>query len=701
MANIVSKLAVALGLEASEFNEGLSKAKGEMTTAMATGTALGEVAVKIGEHFLESAKQAIEFADQMASIARANDMAVASVLEFTQSLSMAGGRTDDMNKLMSSFTNKLDSAAQGTKKAQDNFKELGVSMSDLKNLSEEDLLKKTVAGLASIEDPIHRNAMAFEVFGKAIKGVDIKELNQNLQELNGTSKASDEAFGKMKEAMDKLDALSFEIKTDLVNNLASPFYTAISAMTDFYHKWKEEHQKALEANNAAFKRLQEQSGKQPAWLTALDKSISTQEALQKRWEQDTSHWVNLDTTLAPNMGATNIDKLPKRDVKQDQELTKEIQKQADALNQQLLTLQRQSKEYTTQKSLYEQINAEFERGGKYDKLKDEHLKNQLLGEAKWLDMAKAFDDYDKRREAYMLQMYETGQQIVKQAEERADKQRESVSLQIQELENLTKRREYEAQLIGLSDTQKTKALAYYDLKQKIIELGQDPLFKPDQIDAIEKANQALIEMNDTAKRMENTFQAGFNSAFANFKEKALDSFSAGQDAFNTMSNSMSAALDNFVSTGKLSFSSLAASIIADLIKIQMRMQMTSLFGSLNLGGLFGGTGGGISATAGAYSIDANPFIGMYADGGSPPVGVPSIVGERGPELFIPKTAGTIIPNNQLSNMMGSQPQVVYNGTVVQNMNAIDTQSAIQFLSKNKTAVFAANMSAQRGMPMTR
>ena len=39
--------------------------------------------------------------------------------------------------------------------------------------------------------------------------------------------------------------------------------------------------------------------------------------------------------------------------------------------------------------------------------------------------------------------------------------------------------------------------------------------------------------------------------------------------------------------------------------------------------------------------------GLFADGGRPPVGKVSVVGERGPELFVPKVAGTIIPNNQL------------------------------------------------------
>ena len=56
--------------------------------------------------------------------------------------------------------------------------------------------------------------------------------------------------------------------------------------------------------------------------------------------------------------------------------------------------------------------------------------------------------------------------------------------------------------------------------------------------------------------------------------------------------------------------------------------------------IFGNAGGG-SVTGGLLGA-----IG-FANGGRPPVGRASIVGERGPELFVPDRAGTIIPNNQL------------------------------------------------------
>ena len=37
----------------------------------------------------------------------------------------------------------------------------------------------------------------------------------------------------------------------------------------------------------------------------------------------------------------------------------------------------------------------------------------------------------------------------------------------------------------------------------------------------------------------------------------------------------------------------------------------------------------------------------FANGGRPPVGRPSVVGERGPELFVPDRAGTIVPNHMM------------------------------------------------------
>jgi phage-related minor tail protein len=157
---------------------------------------------------------------------------------------------------------------------------------------------------------------------------------------------------------------------------------------------------------------------------------------------------------------------------------------------------------------------------------------------------------------------------------------------------------------------------------------------------------------------------------------------------DTVWKDMTSALDEFVNTGSLNFSKLTQSIIQDLLKIQLKKQALALWETASGGGGFTGL-----LAAGAK------FFG-FADGGDPPVGVPSMVGERGPELFIPKTAGTIIPNNMLKGN-DSGPTINYNGPYIANMSAIDTQSGVAFLAKNKQAVWATYQSANRSVPMSR
>jgi len=75
------------------------------------------------------------------------------------------------------------------------------------------------------------------------------------------------------------------------------------------------------------------------------------------------------------------------------------------------------------------------------------------------------------------------------------------------------------------------------------------------------------------------------------------------------------------------------------------------------------------------------FIGSFlgfADGGRPPVGRPSIVGERGPELFVPDQAGTVVPNNQL----GMSKAV----TVNFNINTVDARGFNELLVNSRGVI---------------
>jgi len=68
---------------------------------------------------------------------------------------------------------------------------------------------------------------------------------------------------------------------------------------------------------------------------------------------------------------------------------------------------------------------------------------------------------------------------------------------------------------------------------------------------------------------------------------------------------------------------------------------------------------GVNSLLGAIGIPG------FANGGRPPVGKPAIVGEKGPELFVPDRAGTIIPNNQLGGSTNVVVNVDASGSAVE------------------------------------
>lgn len=82
------------------------------------------------------------------------------------------------------------------------------------------------------------------------------------------------------------------------------------------------------------------------------------------------------------------------------------------------------------------------------------------------------------------------------------------------------------------------------------------------------------------------------------------------------------------------------------------------------------------------------FGGAFADGGSPPVGKVSLVGERGPELFVPKSQGNIIPNEALGGQQ--QPIVNYFNPVFQSLDPAQGQKMFTGWMKTSGLPMVAN-----------
>lgn len=112
------------------------------------------------------------------------------------------------------------------------------------------------------------------------------------------------------------------------------------------------------------------------------------------------------------------------------------------------------------------------------------------------------------------------------------------------------------------------------------------------------------------------------------------------------------------------------------------------------GGIFGALGGAIGGNMLGFGMLGGIGLllgGLFADGGSTARAgrKPIVVGEKGPEVFLPQSAGAVIPNDELNNGNGGALTVNF------NLQAIDTQTGVEFLLDNKRVITGVVQDAYR------
>lgn len=141
--------------------------------------------------------------------------------------------------------------------------------------------------------------------------------------------------------------------------------------------------------------------------------------------------------------------------------------------------------------------------------------------------------------------------------------------------------------------------------------------------------QAQEKLDETTKKTEQTV----DEFTKNFAENTQDFLGQGlydilQGDFDNIGDSFAKMIQRMVA--EAAAADIARTLFGDLLK--------GGTGSGILGELFsGGSGGGFVSSIASF------FGGFFANGGNPPLGKVSVVGEEGPELFVPKQAGTIVP----------------------------------------------------------
>jgi hypothetical protein len=143
---------------------------------------------------------AFRLADGMNDLSNATNLTTQSILGFSQAVALNGGDMASAQQALTKFTQTLGDAKNGVTSAQKTFADLGVSISDLQTLSEEDILRQTVQGLGNIDDAASKAAKSVDVFGRKFANVDIASVNTQLDEFirrAGTSALAVEQAGEV------------------------------------------------------------------------------------------------------------------------------------------------------------------------------------------------------------------------------------------------------------------------------------------------------------------------------------------------------------------------------------------------------------------------------------------------------------------------------------------------------------------------
>ena len=859
MANI-ARLGVALGLNSAEFVTGIDAASRKLDhfATAAVGMAKNAV-VALGAAFVAATFKAVAYADEIADVAAANNIAIDTIIKLTNALENSGGKGDNAVKMLSSFTDYVDKAAQGSFDSQKAFNDLGISLKDIGNMSTQDLLLKTTQGIAEIGDSLTRSARAADVFGKSSKGVDMVDFAKGLKEGKGATREQEQAIKDAAEAFDTFRSIGRDVALLILQSIGpqllavanymklassetsafgvvfgSVFKTIAHGMSDlaFITKgFSDDIGHAIKSLESLTLYLMTGQLSKGFEKFAQDVKEYNKKRKQSRAELDAFQKELLSNTpTATRMGAgfqdpriVTGDEGPQREVKTPKEvlakgfelekarlenqyaitnnlikryeleagqIKKEQEKaiaearleikqkniseenkfttdNAAILNEKLIGINKNySEKIAALKYKYkqEEIKKDFD----LDKLRLENefstivkykddegkLQFEFLNESQIIEIEYAGKKAQAIFEIKKKNAQEENQFVGKNALEltyqlgkidaeyfankttRLNKYREDEARQNENLkaetndilnnEEIKKGQRLKAikdiadqsraELVNLEMAQEMFLIEQKSryMKSEDVQLEKELLqikYKYDEVVlSIYKNEQLSEDAKEIAYALENRNQEiaiglakdrlqilkdqksgglveGFLFRMNTFGKDMETSFEAGGKAFDSLMGSMTKALDDFVTTGKLDFENFAKSIIKDMLAIQLRASATNLFSMLAK--TFVST-----VTGGSPTYSSMP-AGVRADGGPVDSGSPYVVGERGPELFVPRSAGAIVPNHSMAMMGGSTNITNY------NIQAIDTKSFEDRILGSSKAVWAANAYGAKNLSLGR
>jgi hypothetical protein len=150
-------------------------------------------------------KNAMASADALVDLSKATGISVVNIKAMESALELAGGKAQDTGKVINTLYANIENANDGSEKLQSAFGKVGVSLNDLKNASEQDILDKAIKGLSTMEEGSERTNLAVQIFGRSMRSVDPADFAKRLEQMKGEFAGTEDAIMATANAQGMLD----------------------------------------------------------------------------------------------------------------------------------------------------------------------------------------------------------------------------------------------------------------------------------------------------------------------------------------------------------------------------------------------------------------------------------------------------------------------------------------------------------------
>ena len=692
----------------------------------------------------------MELGDAISDLSDATGLSIGNIARLREGMEAAGGEAENAGKMITSFYQAVDKAAQGTEASQKALEKVGITFDDLSKLSEKDLLSKALKTLSEMPAGAERTAAGMEVLGKAFRNINPQILEEAFR--SGNFDQAEEALKKMGDLADKTKANMLQLQMAG----AQVFSSMLSALEPLIGK-VEEGRLSFEQAEKAIKLVGVAIGIafgikvvttiadivkiMQSLNAAMKANVAIQTALQAL--QGPKGWAVLaGSAVAATAAIIALNKAmdengEKTGAKPGETPTAQPEPTGPARKTQFYSdeeLKARKVALTTAEQTTQQLIQQNTEAQKYqtiingtigmmteqaDRVKataqlEQDAHNKILDLNKQIEVEKSkgrgtnqgvIDELQKQKAEVEKNLEATKKLKLEELErlQALTKQRMELETQGMRIQNqLDNQKQTSAQLIqdkviggSLTQEQAARETELSNIRldglKKVEALQNQIARSTSQIEKDELQNRISLEQEQTnvmitqAKtryeqidKLRQSSEAGAISALEQLT-RSVDPFVLAQNRVNTLFSSMTSSIDKFVETGKFSFTDFSNSIIRDILKVELKASATKLFTSAF------GKGGVFSNLLG------------FETGGTPPVGVPSIVGERGPELFIPNTPGKIVPTNQISKS-GIGDKIQHNTYITNNISAVDAQSVARLFAENRKTLLGSVKMAEKEMP---